>query len=139
MTMKIVKYLVALLTIFSCMTVQAFDFNNVTLDTLPHFHRQNLPVNPEDTLLAASCQELDEAITYLIPDTYQYKPNFYDDKYNGAAIWASSLDSAIGEVAWLYLPYSWFISYLEEGRQHEAFYKIEKLRMAKAIKECYVQ
>lgn len=97
-------------------------------------------MKPEDTLLAASCQELDEAITYLIPQTYQYKPDFYDDKYNGAAIWASTIEElSINEVAWLYLPYSWFIGYLEEGRQHEAFYKIEKLRMAKAKKHCYVQ
>ena len=111
----------------------------LNLEALPHFHRNNLPIKPDEAMLATTCEELDEAITYLIPDTYQYKPDFYDDKYNGAAVWASTIDTlSIGEIAWMYLPYSWFMGYQEESRQHKAFYQIEKLRRAKAIKQCYV-
>ena len=137
--MKILKYLLVLPAILGSFNVQAtiitIGDKEIDTDLLPHFHRRNIDVKPEDTLLAATCQELDAAITYLTPATYQYKPDFYDDQYNGAAIWGST----IVEFAWLYLPYSWFISYHEEGRQHRTFYKIEKLRMAKAIKQCYVQ
>ncbi len=129
------KHLVTALVLGLSTSAAASNFN---LDKLPHFHRENLPVKPDEAMLARSCEELDEAITYLIPATYQYKPDFYDDKYNGASVWATTIDG-LTDVAWLYLPYSWFIGYQEEGRQHQAFYQIEKLRHAKAIKHCYVQ
>ena len=136
MKMKLIKQLLALLALTISLTAQAFSQNNINLDELPHFHREHLPVKPDEYLLARSCEELDEAITYLIPATYQYKPDFYDDKYNGAAIWASTMAPGVGLI---YLPYSWFIGYQEEDRQHRAFYEIEKLRHAKAIKHCYAQ
>ena len=133
-TMKPTKYLLTLLTLSISLTAPARGLAEITLDTLPHFHRENLPVKPDETLLTKSCEELDTAISYLTPATYQYKPDFNDDKYNGAAIWGSTMI----EIAWLYLPYSWFMGYQEETRQHQAFYKLEELRQAKAIKQCYV-
>lgn len=136
MNKKIMKYLITFLLCSSSISVQAINFN---FDVLPHFHRENLPVKPDEAMLARNCEELDEAITYLIPETYQYKPDFLEDSYNSGAIWASTIDEfGIGEIAWMYLPYSWYLSYREEGRQHKAFYQLEKLRYAKAIKQCYV-
>ena len=114
-------------------------FKNFDIDLLPRFHRRNLPVDPDEMLLTRSCEELDYAITYLLPDTYSYKPGFYDDKYHGAAIWGSITDEfSIFEHSWLFLPYSWLVGYLEEGQQHKAFYQVEKMRRAKAMKNCFV-
>ena len=132
--MKPTKNLLILLILPIILTTPALSFGEITLDTLPHFHRENLPVKPDENLLTRSCEELDAAISYLTPATYQYKPDFNEDKYNGTAIWGST----IVPIAWLYLPYSWFIGYQEEGRQHQAFYQLEELRQAKAIKQCYV-
>ena len=114
-------------------------FQDFDIYGMPRFHRRNLPVEPDQMLLTRSCEELDYAIGYLLPDTYNYKPAFYDDKYNGAAIWASTIDEySILEWSWLYLPYSWLVGYLEEGERHEAHYQVEKMRRAKAIKNCFV-
>ncbi|NNJ91190.1 MAG: hypothetical protein HKP55_05915 [Gammaproteobacteria bacterium] len=114
-------------------------FKNFDIELLPRFHRRNLPVKPEEMLLTRSCEELDYAITYLLPDTYNYKPGFYDDNYHGAAVWGSTVaEFTIFENSWLYLPYSWLIGYLEQGQQHKAFYHVEQMRRAKAVKNCYV-
>ena len=123
------------------LTAFSFDLDfGLDPDVLPHFHRTPKPVKPEDELVSLSCEEIDEAITYLIPEEYQYKPDFYDDGYNSVGIWGSTVSEfGIDQIAYLYLPYSWFQTYLEEGRQHDTFYQLEKLRRAKAIKQCYVQ
>jgi hypothetical protein len=118
---------------------ESFSLKNFDFDQLPRFHRSNLPVKPEEVLLTRSCEELDDAITYLLPSSYSYKPGFYDDNYTGAAVWGSTVGKfTIFESSWLYLPYSWLIGYLEEGKQHKAFYHVEQMRRAKAIKNCYV-
>lgn len=118
---------------------ESFSFKNFDFDLLPRFHRRNLAVEPDEMLLTRSCEELDYAITYLLPATYSYKPGFYDDNYHGAAVWGSTVaEFSIFENSWLYLPYSWLIGYLEQGKQHKAFYHIEKMRRAKAVKNCYV-
>lgn len=114
-------------------------FENIDIDQLPRFHRRNLPVEPDEMLLTRSCEELDLAISYLLPDTYSYKPAAFDDQYHGAAVWGSTISEfGIFEYSWLYLPYSWLIGYLEQGQQHDAFYHVEKMRRAKAAKNCYV-
>ncbi len=97
------------------------------------FHRKNPPVYPGEVMLERSCADLDEEISHLIPNTYQYKPDFYDDAYNGAAIWGA----AAAPVTLAYLPYSWVVSYQDDSRQHQAFYRIEKLRRAKQMKQCF--
>ena len=97
------------------------------------FSRKNQPVYPDDSLQERSCAELDEEISYLIPDTYQYKADFTDDAYNGAAIWGS----AITPLTIAYLPYSWAVGYQQDGRRHDTFYRIEKLRRAKQMKHCF--
>ncbi len=123
--------------------------DNFDSGLLPGFHRRNLPVKPDETLLARSCEELDYAISYLLPSTYSYKPDFFEDNYHGAAIWGSTISEfslwgsssqtvTFMENAWLYLPYSWLVGYLEQGKQHKAFYHVEKIRRAKAMKNCYV-
>ncbi|MGD2119647.1 MAG: hypothetical protein PVG66_14915 [Chromatiales bacterium] len=102
----------------------------------PSFHNTPPSIKPDDELLAKSCNELEQEIAYLVPATYQYKPDFYSDPYNSGAIWGSI---AITPVMQYYLPYSAFLSYQEQQRQHHAFYRIEMLRRAKAMKNCYVQ
>ena len=108
---------------------------------LPYdLHRHNLPVKPDDFLMSRSCEELDQAITYMLPATYSYRPNFYDNPYAGAAIWGStSSEYGFMEHLWYYLPYTWLIGYLEDGQRHEAYYKVEQLRRAKAMKNCFVK
>ena len=114
-------------------------FKDFDIDLLPRFHRRNQPVDPDEILLTRSCEELDDAITYMLPSTYSYKPGFYDDNYTGAAVWGSTVgEFSIFEHSWLYLPYSWLVGYLEQGQQHKSFYHVEKMRRAKAIKNCYV-
>lgn len=138
------KNIITVSTILLAMLVsglaQATDFD---FDLLPRFHRNQQSIKPEDVLLAQSCEELDEAITYLLPATYNYKPAFNEDPYIGAAIWGTTLNQVpvvepLLEYAWMYIPYSWFIGYLEEGKRHDAHYHIEKLRRAKAMKDCFV-
>lgn len=99
----------------------------------PDMHRRNQAIVPDEMLLEQSCSELDLEISYLIPYTYQYKPDFYDDAYNGAAIWGT----AVTPLTVAYLPYSWAIGYQETERQSNVFYRIEKLRRAKQIKHCF--
>ncbi len=99
----------------------------------PDMHLRNQAIVPDEMLLEQSCSELDLEISYLIPYTYQYKPDFYDDAYNGAAIWGT----AVTPLTVAYLPYSWAIGYQETERQTNVFYRIEKLRRAKQIKHCF--
>jgi hypothetical protein len=108
---------------------------------LPYdFHRYNLPVKPDDFLMSRSCEELDQAISYMLPATYSYRPGFYDNPYASAAIWGStSSEYGFTEHLWYYLPYSWLIGYLEDGQIHKAYYKVEQLRRAKAMKNCFVK
>ena len=104
------------------------------------FHRNNLPVKPDDFLMSRSCQELDQAITYMLPATYSYRPDIYNNPYAGAAIWGStSSEYGFMEHLWYYLPYSWLVGYIEDGQIHQAYYKVEQLRRAKAIKNCFVK
>lgn len=108
-------------------------------DKLPRIHRQPKPVKPEDILMVQSCEELDTAITYLLPATYDYSPGFYNDPYNGAAIWGSTISEfSFARHSWLYLPYAWLIDFFEASKRHDAFYQVEKLRRAKAMKNCFV-
>lgn len=114
----------------------SFNLSDVFEMELPNFHRKNEPLRPEEEMLSMNCEEIDEAITYLIPSTYQYMPDFYDDPYNSSAMVATI---AFDQIARYYLPYSWFLKFQENNTQNQAFYHIEKLRRAKAIKSCYVQ
>ena len=122
------------------LTVIATVLPGITLSGMeqgfPSFHHAPPSIKPDEQLLSRSCHDLDQEIAYLTPATYQYKPDFYSDPYNSGAIWGSI---AITPALQYYLPYSAFISYQEQERQHQAFYRIEMLRRAKAIKNCYVQ
>lgn len=116
----------------------AVDFDLESLP-LPDPHRKEKDIKPDENLLTKSCEELDEAITYLEPAMLSHRPGFYDDEYNRGAIWASTAaDYTILENSWMFLPYNWLMGYIDDGRKHKTFYKIETLRRAKAMKNCYV-
>jgi hypothetical protein len=81
-----------------------------------------------------TCEELNQQITRLIPQTYSSKPGFYNDPYHGASIWGGAV-WAPG--LWIYLPYSGVAEYAEYSRMRDAQSRIEALRYLKARRQCY--
>ena len=83
-----------------------------------------------------SCAELEREIAYLTPLTYSYKPGFYDNAYQGAAVIAGTL-SAPG--FYLYPAFDYILDYREAVRILPALDRVERLRYLKAEKHCFVQ
>lgn len=85
---------------------------------------------------AMSCLQLEHEIRALQPQTYSYKPGFYEDSTQGAAIWVGSTMfwPVLGVVAW-----SGYYEYAEGGRKVSAENRLAELRQLKAEKHCFEQ
>ncbi len=83
---------------------------------------------------AMSCLQLEHEIRALQPQTYSYKPGFYEDPTQGAAIWVGSTMfwPALGVVAW-----GGYYEYAEGGRKVTAENRLSELRLLKAEKHCF--
>lgn len=93
-----------------------------------------------DQLYQQSCVQLDNAIRYLQPYRYTYKPSFHDDGANQIAASLIVLDSVPvvhGLFALAYLGYSGLVEEKEERRMLEVDQKIAVLQQVKAEKHCF--
>jgi hypothetical protein len=81
-----------------------------------------------------SCRQLELELRSLHPQTYSYKPGFYEDPYQGAAIWVGTTMfwPAYGVLAW-----SAHSEYEEKGRRITAENRIAELRQLKADLRCF--
>ncbi len=97
-------------------------------------YRQPYVPNPTAYDREKSCRMLEQELRSLQPKTYSYKPGFYEDPYQGAAIWVGSTMfwPAYGVLAW-----SAVTEYEENGRKISAEDRIEELRQLKAEKRCF--
>ena len=83
---------------------------------------------------AKGCPELEREIAALLPLTYSYKPNFYQDPYQGGSIF---LGVVAHPVLFAPVAYSGWVEYEENKRMIPAEDRIEQLRRLKAEKHCY--
>ena len=83
-----------------------------------------------------SCLQLEHEIRALQPQTYSYKPGFYEDSTQGAAIWVGSTMfwPVLGVVAW-----GGYYEYAEGGRKVSAENRLAELRQLKAELHCFEQ
>jgi hypothetical protein len=114
----------------------------ITLPPVPtepiYFEPPVMEANEEQRQL--SCTDLDYAINQLHPYRYSYKPNFYRDGANKAAVALVSFDIIPIVEGWIglgYLGYSALVSEKESRRQLIVEEQINALQRLKAQKHCY--
>lgn len=81
-----------------------------------------------------SCIELEQEMAQLTPLTYSYKPGFYENPYQGAAVMAGTLSAP---VFYLYAAYDYLLDYRESSRILPTQDRLERLRHLKAQKHCF--
>ena len=93
-----------------------------------------------DTVRKQSCVTLDNAISYLEPYTYTYKPSYYKDGFNKFAASAVTFDFVPVFRGWLglgFLGYSALVDEKEQRRITVVKQKIYMLQRVKAEKHCF--
>ncbi len=83
---------------------------------------------------ALNCLALEQEIARLVPKTYSYKPDFYNDPYQGSAIW---IGTTLFMPAYALSGYVGYLQYRENGRIIPAEERIEVLRHLKAQHHCF--
>lgn len=87
-----------------------------------------------------SCVDIDNAIRYLHPYRYTYKPAFHEDGANKIATTLIAFDSipiVQGWAGFAYLGYSALAEEKEQRRMLQVEQKISMLQQAKAEKHCF--
>ncbi len=87
--------------------------------------------------LAKSCRELEQEMRVLVPQTYSYKPGFYDDPVHGTALWLGITSTVAPIVSYGIFGYSGYVEHQENKRIHTAQDRIGQLRQLKAEKRCF--
>lgn len=93
-----------------------------------------------DEIYQQSCVQLDNAIRYLQPYRYTYKPGFYEDGANQVATTLIVFDSVPivhGLLGFAYLGYSALVEEKEQRRMLEVDQKVALLQQVKAEKHCF--
>ncbi|MCW8944964.1 MAG: hypothetical protein OQL27_09340 [Sedimenticola sp.] len=83
---------------------------------------------------AKNCYALEQEMTALVPKTYSYKPDFYNDAYQGASIW---IGTTLFMPVYALSAYSGFKQYGENARIISAEERIDLLRHLKAQNRCF--
>lgn len=93
----------------------------------------------DEQVQTLSCPQLDLAINQLHPYRYSYKPGFYEDGLNRAAVGLVAIDAVPlnGLIGLGYLGYSQLVTEKEERRVLLVEQKIAMLQRIKANKHCY--
>jgi len=87
-----------------------------------------------------SCVELDNAVRYMQPYRYSYKPKFHQDGFNKVAVATITIDSFLtlnGLLGFAYLGYSSLVEEKETRRMIEVEQHIAMLQQLKAEKHCF--
>lgn len=95
---------------------------------------------PTEEIRNSSCVDLDNAIRYLQPYRYSYKPEFYQDGFNKVATAAISLDHVLalnGILGFAYLGYSALVEEKEERRILGVEQQVTMFQQLKAEKHCF--
>jgi len=87
---------------------------------------------PEEEVL--NCAQIEQEISNLLPLTYSYKPGFFSNPYQGAAVMAGTIQTP---VFYLYSAYDYYLDYHENNRILPNLDKLERLRRQKAEKHCF--
>lgn len=82
------------------------------------------------------CSQLEREIARLQPMTYSYKPGFYQNPYQGAALAAGTIYSPF---YYLYHGYDYYLDYREKERILPAEETIARLQHLKAEQRCFVR
>lgn len=96
--------------------------------------RQPVSPTPFPGEAEKNCIELERDISRLTPLTYSYKPGFYDNPYQGAAVLAGTVSTP---AFYLYSAFDYFLDYRENSRILPVQDKLERLRHLKAEKHCF--
>jgi hypothetical protein len=123
----------------------AFIISNVQALTMPPVPLEPLYFEPPVEAVTAeihqqSCVQLDNAIRYLQPYRYTYKPGFYQDGANKIAATLIIVDSVPivkGLLGLAYLGYSGLVEEKEQRRTLQTEQKIAMLQQVKAEKHCF--
>jgi len=97
-------------------------------------------VEPTAEIRNQSCIDLDNAVRYLQPYKFTYKPGLYEDGYNKLATAAITLDSIPileGLLGLAYLSYSALVEEKEQRRILLVEQQISMLQQLKAEKHCF--
>ncbi len=90
-----------------------------------------IPV-PQD--LTMDCIQLEREIAAITPLSYSYKPSFYENPYQGAAL---LLGTTISPVFYAYPAYDYYLDYRESSRIIPTQDRLELLRHLKADRHCF--
>jgi len=93
-----------------------------------------------DEVYQQTCVQLDNAIRYLQPYRYTYKPEFHEDGANQIATTLIVFDSVPivhGLLGFAYLGYSALVEEKEQRRMLQVDQKIAMLQQVKAEKHCF--
>jgi len=134
-------------SLFKLSVVLSFTFATATADAIP---MPPVPLEPiyfeppietaTDDIYQQSCAQLDNAIRYLHPYAYTYKPEFHEDGTNQIATTLIVFDSVPivhGLLGLAYLGYSGLVGEKEERRMLQVDQKIAMLQQVKAEKHCF--
>ncbi len=97
-------------------------------------------VKATDELRKSSCVELDNAVRYLQPYRYSYKPSFHEDGFNTIAVAAMTIDNILtlnGLLGFVYMGYSSLVDEKEKRRLLEVEQQISLFQQLKAEKHCF--
>lgn len=100
----------------------------------PGLYPQPLTPHFEEGDEQLTCDQLNQQIARLSPQTYSSKPDFYNDPYHAASLWGGAI-WAPG--AWSYMAYSGVAEYAEYSKMQDAQSRIEALRYLKARRRCH--
>jgi len=137
MTSHYFKSLFVVIAIFTTPIIQAVPMPPIPIEPI---YFEPPVVNPTDEILNQSCVDLDNAIRYLHPYRYSYKPEFHQDGYNKVATAAIVLDSVPivdGLLGFAYLAYSSLVEEKEERRVLQVEQQIAMYQQVKAEKHCF--
>lgn len=135
--MPLFKLCVALIFISMISATQAVPMPPVPLE--PIYFEPPVEVATDD-IHQQSCVQLDNAIRYLHPYRYSYKPGFYQDDANKVATTLIVFDSVPivdGLLGLAYLGYSGLVEEKEQRRILQVEQKIAMLQQVKAEKHCF--
>lgn len=97
-------------------------------------YRTPVVPTPTEEDRTKSCYALEHEMAALVPKTYSYKPDFYNDPYQGAAVW---IGTTIFMPAYALSGYSGYRQYRENARIISAEERIALLRHLKAQNRCF--
>jgi hypothetical protein len=108
-------------------------FDEIELPDVDLYRQPYVP-NPTVYDRLKDCRQLELELRALQPKTYSYKPGFYEDPKQGAALWVGTTMfwPAYGVLVW-----GAVTEYDEQGRKINSENRIAELQQLKADRRCF--